>query len=339
MTRPLHFGVNLNNREPLLVPDYDLEALLELAVSCEDYGFDSVWLGDSLLSRPRWEPISLLSAISQRTRRVQLGTAIIVASVRNPVWLAAEWATLDRLSLGRSILGVGIGSTEPSVRNEFEALGLSFKDRISLFEECMDVTRQLLTTGKAGIQGKHHQLEDVGFFSGSELGPMLPAQQPPPIWIASNPRIKEGISEDIIKRRIEQACHRIIKLGDGWMTCCRAQHPEEVTEQLDVLRRIASEAGRDPDSLSVAYQVTMHLGDSREAARSNIEKYIEAYYPELSREINLAEWGPVGTADDITDWIERFATAGVDTFVCRFGAVDQPGQVEQFAREVLPNFR
>ena len=118
MTQALHFGVNLNNREPLLVPEYDLETLMQLAVSCENYGFDSVWLGDSLLSRPRWEPISLLSAISQRTQRVQLGTAIMVASARNPFWLAAEWATLDRLSQGRSILGVGMGSSEPSVKQE-----------------------------------------------------------------------------------------------------------------------------------------------------------------------------------------------------------------------------
>ena len=60
---------------------------------------------------------------------------------------------------------------------------------------------------------------------------------------------------------------------------------------------------------------------------------------ELSRVVDLAEWGPVGTAEDIGDWIETFARAGVDTFICRFGTADQPGQVERFAREVLPRFR
>ncbi len=168
---------------------------------------------------------------------------------------------------------------------------------------------------------------------------MLPVQQPPPIWIASNPRIKEGVSEDLIKRRIEQACQRIISLGDGWITCCRARHPQEVTEQLDVLREMASEAGRDPNSFSVAYQVTMHLADSSEAAQSDLEKYIAAYYPELSKEIDLSEWGPVGTADDIAEWIETFDVAGVDTFICRFGAVDQVYQVDSFAREVRTRFR
>ncbi len=339
MNKALHFGVNLNNREPLIAPDYDLEALLDLAVVCEERGFDSVWLGDSLLSRPRWEPISLLSAISQRTNKVQLGTGIIVASARNPIWLAAEWATLDRISKGRTILGVGMGSNEPSVKAEFEALGLSMSERVSLFEECMAISRQLLTTGKANFSGKHHHLENIGFYSGSELGPMLPIQQPPPILIASNPRIKGASSAEVMARRMEKACRRIVELGDGWMTCCRAQHPEEVTEQLNTIRRIASEEGKDPDSFTVAYQVTMRIGDSKESAKADIEQYIAQYYPELSKIIDLSEWGPVGNADDISEWIETFADAGVDTFVCRFGSMDQAGQVERFANEVLPHFR
>ena len=94
----LRFGVNLNNREPLIAPDYDLPMLLELAERVEELGFDSVWVGDSLFSKPRYEPIVLLSAISQRTSRVGLGTACMVSSTRNPLYLALEWATLDQLS-------------------------------------------------------------------------------------------------------------------------------------------------------------------------------------------------------------------------------------------------
>src|SRR5213595_2594965 len=67
--RPLEFGINLNNREPLIAPDYDVQMLLDLSETVEEAGFDSVWVGDSLFSKPRYEPISLLSAISQRTSR------------------------------------------------------------------------------------------------------------------------------------------------------------------------------------------------------------------------------------------------------------------------------
>src|SRR5437660_8802363 len=98
--------------------------LLDLSGFVEEAGFDSVWVGDSLFSKPRYEPISLLAAISQRTSRVRLGTACMVSSTRNPLYLALEWATLDQLSGGRTILGTGMGNPEEGVRREVEALAL-----------------------------------------------------------------------------------------------------------------------------------------------------------------------------------------------------------------------
>src|SRR5690242_18618448 len=142
------FGVNLNNREPLIAPTYDLAALLELSGEVEALGFDSVWVGDSLFSKPRYEPIALLSAISQRTSRVKLGTACLVTSTRNPLYLALEWATLDQLSGGRTILGAGMGNPEDGVRREFEALGLDYVRRGTLFEEGLAVLRALWTEGR-----------------------------------------------------------------------------------------------------------------------------------------------------------------------------------------------
>ena len=122
----IEFGVNLNNREPLIAPDYDLRCCSTCRRTVEAAGFDSVWVGDSLFSKPRYEPISLLAAISQRTSRVRLGTACMVSSTRNPLYLALEWATLDAISGGRTILGTGMGNPEEGVRREFEALGLDY---------------------------------------------------------------------------------------------------------------------------------------------------------------------------------------------------------------------
>ena len=144
----LEFGVNLNNREPLIAPDYDLGMLLDLSEVVEEAGFDSVWVGDSLFSKPRYEPIALLSAISQRTSRVQLGTACMVSSTRNPLYLALEWATLDQISGGRTIFGTGMGNPEEGVRREFEALGLDYVRRGALFEEGLAVLRELWTEGE-----------------------------------------------------------------------------------------------------------------------------------------------------------------------------------------------
>ena len=338
MTDRLHFGVNLNNREPLIAPDYDLSMLLDLAEAVERLGFDSVWVGDSLFSKPRYEPIALLSAISQRTSRVKLGTACMVTSTRNPLYLALEWATLDQISGGRTILGAGAGNPEDGVRREFEALGLPYKRRSAVFEEGLAVVRALWTEGSVTFHGDFFDYDGVSFSSGTEMGPLMPIQRPPPIWVVSNPRLKGDAPPEVMRRRMEAACRRIVLYGDGWMTCCRAEHPEELVEQLGWIRASADEAGTNADGLTIAYQVTMNIGESEDEARAAFDDYISKYYPELSKAMDLSNWGPVGTPERIADWIRSFADAGVDHFICRFGAIDQFGQVEWFAREVLPQF-
>jgi alkanesulfonate monooxygenase SsuD/methylene tetrahydromethanopterin reductase-like flavin-dependent oxidoreductase (luciferase family) len=297
-----------------------------------------VWVGDSLFSKPRYEPISLLSAISQRTSRVRLGTACMVTSTRNPLYLALEWATLDVISGGRTILGAGAGNPEEGVEREFRALGLDFARRSAVFEEGLAVLRKLWTEGRVDFHGRYFDYDDVAFYSGTEMAPLLPIQQPPPMWVVSNPRLTGDAPPDVMQRRIEAACRRIVKYGDGWMTCCRAQHPEELADQLRAIEEYADANDGNFSRLVIAYQVTMNIGDSAEEARSAFGDYISKYYPELSKAMDLSNWGPVGTPDDIAAWIRAFADAGVQHFICRFGAIDQFGQVERFAKEVLPQF-
>ena len=335
--QPLRFGVNLNNREPLIAMDYTLSDLLSLAERAETLGFDSVWVGDSLFSKPRWEPINLLSAISQRTTRVKLGTACMVSGTRHPLYLALEWATLDQLSGGRTILGTGMGNPEEGVRREYAAVGLDFDQRAGIFEEGLAVLRELWTTGATSFQGKHYAFDNVSFFSGTEMGPLAPVQSPPPIWVVSNPRLTVGTKqEDKTERVVSRAARRIATYGDGWMTCCRARHPDEFRVQLAQIDQAIEEAGRSRDEFVMSYQVTMNIADSRGEAQAGIDTYIGQYYPELSKAMDIGEWGPVGTPDDIAEWLQAFADAGVDYFICRFGSLDQFGQVERLARDVLP---
>ena len=333
------FGVNLNNREPLITHGYSLADLLDLGEMVEKKGFDSVWVGDSLFSKPRFEPLSLLSALSQRTSTVRLGTACLVTSTRNPLYLALEWATLDHLSGGRSILGAGMGNPELGVRREFEALGLDFRDRAAIFEEGLAVLRTLWTEGSVTCSGHYYTFDDVAFFSGTEMTPLAPLQKPQPIWVVSNIRLTGDLRPEVAKRRLESACTRVIRYGDGWMTCCRAEHPEEVQEQVAQLRKTADNLGEDFSRYAVSYQVTMNIGESEDQARAAFGQYISSYYPELSKSVDLSNWGPVGTPDTIVDWFRRFHAAGVDYFICRFGDLDQFSQVERFAADVLPVLR
>ena len=99
----------------------EAEPLLGLAERAENLGYDSVWIGDSLLARPRHEPITLLAGVAGRTKRVKLGTAVLLPALRNPVLLAHSVATLDQVSQGRVILGIGIATDVPNIRAEFRS--------------------------------------------------------------------------------------------------------------------------------------------------------------------------------------------------------------------------
>ena len=224
------------------------------------------------------------------------------------------------------------------MRREFAALGLDYKDSGAIWEEGLHILRTLWTEGEIDFHGRFFDYDKISFYSGTEMAPLAPVQTPPPIWVVSNPRLLGDAPTDRMRRRMETACRRIVQYGDGWMTCCRAEHPEELTEQLGYIAEAAERYEKDVSDLVVSYQVTMNIGESRDQARSDFDSYISQYYPELSKAMDLSNWGPVGTPDDIVAWLREFADRGVHHFICRFGAIDQFGQVDRFAREVLPAF-
>lgn len=315
--------MNLNNREALIAAGYDLPRLLDLAVRAEAGGFDSVWVGDSLFSKPRWDPIVLLSAAAVVTRRVRLGTACLMVSQRHPLHLAQQWATLDALSGGRTVLGACAGNAEARVRAEFAALGLPYRHRFELLEEAVQVLRQAWSTGRVDFEGRHLRFHDVAWHSGTERTPLRPVQERVPVWIVSNPWLGRPALA-------ERAARRVAGLADGWLSCC-AESPRLVREHLERIR-----AARDRP-LAVAYQVTLHLARSREEAERGLREYVAAYYPEWGATSPPASWGPYGTAAEVREWFREYHTVGgVEHFIVRFAAGDQVAQLERFAEEVLP---
>ncbi len=329
-----HVGVNLNNREALIAPDYGLPELLALGARVEELGFDSLWVGDSLFSKPRYEPLTLLAALSQRTRAVQLGTACLVTSLRDPIQLAQAWATVDMLAGGRTIMGACAGNVaEEAVKREFAAVGLDWRHRMAIFEERLEAVRALLADGAVTFAGEHVRLDDVAFSTGTEPHPLLPARTPP-VWVVANPSI--GRDAEV---RSTRAARRVARLGEGWLTCCRASHPDEVRAFAGVLEAECAALGRPWEGFEVAYQVTVSLGDTPAAARAGQRAYIDAYYPGFADAVALDDWGPSGSADEVATWFDVFRRAGVTAFVCRFASLDQVDQVERFAAGVLPSLR
>ena len=178
MVRPLKIGVQLPEVEYVT----SWREVREMAVTAEGIGLDSVWLGDHLLyqwedspSRGPWEAWTSLAAIAAATQRIELGPLVAATSFHNPAMLAKKAATLDEISGGRLILGLGAGWNEA----EYRAYGFPFDHRVSRFEEAFTIIRTLLRDGRIDFDGAYYQLRDC------ELLPRGPRPHGPPLMVGS----------------------------------------------------------------------------------------------------------------------------------------------------------
>lgn len=325
-------GVNLNNREPLITDEYTIEDMFDMGVQAEDLGYDSVWIGDNLLERPRLEPLTILGKLAGLTDEVSLGTACMITSLRNPVQFAQAWATLDMITDGRMVLGACMGTPNDLNRKQHDVVGVPPSKRALALEEGLEVMQELWENGEVTYDGDFFDFEDVSFDTGKEVVPLEPVQDDPTVMVVSNPSLH---SDEAV---VDRAVKRIVDVGNGWMTCCRADHSEEFEAQYNAVATYAETQGVDPDDVTVAYNLATHLGDSTRAAEKAAKKYIASYFPVSFHETGLADWGPMGTPDDVISWIERFADLGCDRFIFRFEAADRTAQFDRFAEEVLPSF-
>ena len=178
MTRPLKVGIQLPEVERT-VPWAELRAMAELA---ERIGLDSVWVGDHLLyrddgreARGPWEAWSLLAALAAVTERVEIGPLVASAGFHNPAVLAKKANTIEEISGGRLILGLGAGWNRP----DYDAFGLPYDRRVSRFEEAFTIIRELLATGRSDFRGTYHALDR------GELLPRGPRPAGPPLMVGS----------------------------------------------------------------------------------------------------------------------------------------------------------
>src|SRR5258708_31933994 len=143
-------------------------------------GCDWVWSGDSIPAKPRHEPLTLMAAIAARTRRVRIGTGVLLPALRRPVVLAHLIATLDRLAEGRVILGVGIVGDNPASRKEFTHVGVEWERRVGRFLETIEICQALWQRDNVSYAGKHFTID------GATVEPKPHRPGGPPIWIGGN---------------------------------------------------------------------------------------------------------------------------------------------------------
>ncbi|MGD0430196.1 MAG: LLM class flavin-dependent oxidoreductase [Acetobacteraceae bacterium] len=287
-------GYLLPTREQIMEGKPDAASLLALAARAEAEGFDSVWVGDSVLARPRHDPLTLLAGVAGRVPRVQLGTAVLLPALRNPVLLAHQVATIDQISEGRLILGVGFAADVPNIRAEFAASGVPFEKRIGRMMEGLRLCRALWTGKPVDWEGRWPVHEGV-------LAPTPYRAGGPPLWIGGN---------------LPTSLERAGKFFDGWFPV--APSPDAFADGLGRVRSIAKAAGRDPGVVEGAMYLTISLDEDAAKADARLNSFLERYYLQPAATMRSHQACYAGPVSGVAEYLEAYSKAGAGHLCIRF---------------------
>lgn len=301
----LKFGLNLSPGDISWQEVEKIEAL----------GFDSLWVGEHIFFHvPTFSALTALAALAARTSRITLGTAILLLPLRPAAVVAKEAATVDIISGGRLILGVGVGGEYPQ---EFQACGVSVHERGPRTNEAIRLLRRLWSEDHVTFKGRFYEVEDV------TLDPKPTQSGGPPIWVSG---------------RSEAARRRAGRLGDGYLPYLFS--PERYREGLAQVQELARQAGRDPAAIVPALYQFICLADSYEEARQLALADLERRYAQPFERI-VDRYVVLGTAADCARRLAEYAEAGVRHFI--LVPITPPGQflaqAEAYARDVIPRLR
>jgi F420-dependent oxidoreductase-like protein len=311
-TARVHFGI----QTPQEGATFD--ALAAHWRAADDLGFDSVWLDDHFYSvvRPRSEPQmeawTLLAALARETRRVRIGVLVTCNGYRNPALLAKTAATVDVLSGGRLIHGIGAGW----FADEYEGYGYEFPDvatRLAELDESLHVQKLLWTADRPSFDGRFYRLREAWCEP-------RPVQRPhPPILIG-------GGGEKVLLRLV--ARH-----ADLWN--CPGE-PAELARKIDVLRRHCAAEGRSVDAIERTWFGQVIVDADAARARGRLERVAAAWG---MRPEQMAARALAGTPDEVVERIHAYREAGVTGFIGMYGRVDDLRSTRLMAERVLPAFR
>ena len=324
--RKTTFGLTLSNRA-LVTRGTRPKDLIDMAARAESSDLiDAVWVGDSILSKPRLECIPLLGAIAAHTLRVRLGVACMATiAQRNPVLLALQWASLDVLSGGRTWLAACMGypaSQHPMAAKELEVMGVASKERPARLEEMLQALRVLWSDEHASFHGKYYSFDDVNLLP-------KPAQQPCPIYIAGTPRPTQ-----IGDRGVERSLRRIARYADGWMT---NQIELSMFEDYQKrLQRMLIEEGRDPEKFKTVLYYGISVHRDREQAFREAKTFLDAYYQKDFSRPGVEIWNACGPVEHCVDCVRGFIDAGIDHVAIRPIGDNLDEQFDIYLNQILP---
>jgi alkanesulfonate monooxygenase SsuD/methylene tetrahydromethanopterin reductase-like flavin-dependent oxidoreductase (luciferase family) len=301
VTAPARYGTLLPTRELAISRTADATRVLDIARRLDDV-VDSLWIGESVLARPRMDAYALLAAVAGCTSRVTLGTAVLLPSLRNPIAFAHSIATIDALARGRLILGVGAGFPQPDTQAEFASLGADYRRRISGLDATIDAARAVWGASASGRRAT----DQTGRFGFAAVALTPPPHQPggPRTWLAT--ASPAGL--------VRCGSHH-----DGWLPY--SPTPEEYRAGLEQVRAAAVAAGRAPSSITPGLYVTVAIGEGGEP-HERLESYCRAYYGLPAEVMGALQALIAGPIDAVVARLGEYVEAGAEHVVIRHATLD-----------------
>ncbi len=288
----------------------DMEHIRNFAIKAETLGYDSLWLQERVIGDfAMLEPVTLLSYVAAITTNVRLGTSVILLPLRNPLQLAKAYSTLDVMSHGRALLGVGLGGGH--LGSHEDVFGYSREGRVTRFSEAVQIIKLLWTEPKASFQGRYWNFKDV-------------SMEPKPLQKPHLPIIFGGHHENALRRAV--------KYADGWMGAGSSSAGSFIRESSRI-RDMLAEAKRDPATFHFAKRVYLAVDNDEARGERRIREWFGGRYKNVDLGPKVSIWG---SAAKCTEKIQEVVKAGAQQIVFN-PMFDEMEHLEICAKEIMPH--
>lgn len=275
----VQLGMSLPHRSPDRI---DEAVVRQVAQRAEALGFQDLWVTNNTVDVTGcFDSLTVLTYAAALTSTIRLGVSVLVLPTYHPIHVAHGWATLDYLSGGRAILGVGLGR-----ESELPPFGIPTERRVRRMTESVELIRALWTQPQVTYQGEIYQVEN-------ETIGTKPVQSPLPIWIgAGHPN----------------AVRRAAAISDGWMGSGGSTSAAFATS-IPLLRQALADASRDPDTFPISKRVFLSVHERADVARAEVERwYTEVYHNPNGTDTS----GVHGTPEQVREQLEALAAKGAN---------------------------
>src|SRR6266545_2334187 len=288
----------------------DMEHIRKFAMRAETLGYDSLWLQERIIGDfVMLEPVTLLSYVAAITTKLRLGTSVILLTLRNPIQLAKAYSTLDCMSGGRAIMGIGLGGGH--LGSHEDVFGYTREGRVTRFTEAVRIMKLLWTEPKASFQGRYWNFKDV-------------SMEPKPMQKPHLPIIFGGHHENALKRAVRYA--------DGWMGAGSSSAESFVRDSAKT-RGFLDEAKRDPATFHFAKRVYLAVDSDKARGERRIREWFGKRYKNADLGPKVSIWG---SSVECTEKIQKLVTGGAQQIVFN-PMFDEAEHLEICAKEIMPH--